>query len=454
MLINEASLKEKKLDDLKSMAKDLGLKSFSSYRKSELIQAILENVDSEENIGKELEEEKTDSKEANKHTKEDKQKPRNQDKDERIFASGLLEMHPDGYGFLRTNRYKPGDNDIYVSPVQIRRFNLKTGDYIEGYTREARESEKFSPLIFVESVNDDSPEYSINRSQFEDLTPIYPEEKLVLEKGNQDLAVRLIDLVAPIGRGQRGMIVAPPKTGKTTLIKSVANAVVKAYPEIYVIVLLIDERPEEVTDIQRSIVGDKVEIVSSTFDELPSNHTRISEFVLERAKRLVEHKKDVMILMDSITRLTRAYNVTTPPSGRTLSGGLDPVSFNRPKRFFGAARNIEHGGSLTILGTALVDTGSRMDDVVYEEFKGTGNMEIHLDRALSEFRVFPAVDIYKSGTRRDEKLQTKEELEGMSKIRKSMSDSSNHDIALTIFKTLESSSTNKKFLQLLEKTSL
>ena len=250
------------------------------------------------------------------------------------------------------------------------------------------------------------------------------------------------------------MIVAPPKTGKTTLIKSVANAVVKAYPEIYVIVLLIDERPEEVTDIQRSIVGDKVEIVSSTFDELPSNHTRISEFVLERAKRLVEHKKDVMILMDSITRLTRAYNVTTPPSGRTLSGGLDPVSFNRPKRFFGAARNIEHGGSLTILGTALVDTGSRMDDVVYEEFKGTGNMEIHLDRALSEFRVFPAVDIYKSGTRRDEKLQTKEELEGMSKIRKSMSDSSNHDIALTIFKTLESSSTNKKFLQLLEKTSL
>lgn len=454
MLINEASLKEKKLDDLKSMAKDLGLKSFSSYRKSELIQAILENVDSEENIGKELEEEKTDSKEANKHTKEDKQKSRNQDKDERIFASGLLEMHPDGYGFLRTNRYKPGDNDIYVSPVQIRRFNLKTGDYIEGYTREARESEKFSPLIFVESVNDDSPEYSINRSQFEDLTPIYPEEKLVLEKGNQDLAVRLIDLVAPIGRGQRGMIVAPPKTGKTTLIKSVANAVVKAYPEIYVIVLLIDERPEEVTDIQRSIVGDKVEIVSSTFDELPSNHTRISEFVLERAKRLVEHKKDVMILMDSITRLTRAYNVTTPPSGRTLSGGLDPVSFNRPKRFFGAARNIEHGGSLTILGTALVDTGSRMDDVVYEEFKGTGNMEIHLDRALSEFRVFPAVDIYKSGTRRDEKLQTKEELEGMSKIRKSMSDSSNHDIALTIFKTLESSSTNKKFLQLLEKTSL
>lgn len=454
MLINEESLKEKKLDDLKSMAKDLGLKSFSSYRKSELIQAILEKVDSEENEVKELEKDKTEVEDSSKCVKEEKQKSRNQDKDERIFASGLLEMHPDGYGFLRTNRYKPGDNDIYVSPVQIRRFNLKTGDYIEGYTREARESEKFSPLIFVESVNDDSPEYSIKRFQFEDLTPIYPEEKLILEKGNQDLAVRLIDLVAPIGKGQRGMIVAPPKTGKTTLIKSVANAVVRAYPEIYVIVLLIDERPEEVTDIKRSIVGDKVEIVSSTFDELPSNHTRISEFVLERAKRLVEHKKDVMILMDSITRLTRAYNVTTPPSGRTLSGGLDPVSFNKPKRFFGAARNIEHGGSLTILGTALVDTGSRMDDVVYEEFKGTGNMEIHLDRSLSEVRVFPAVDIYKSGTRRDEKLQTKEELEGMSKIRKSMSDSSNHDIALTIFKTLESSSTNKKFLQLLEKTSL
>lgn len=454
MLINEESLKEKKLDDLKSMAKDLGLKSFSSYRKSELIQAILENVDEQDKEVKDTKENHADSKSIGQAKKEDKQKPRNQDKDERISASGLLEMHPDGYGFLRTNRYKPGDDDIYVSPVQIRRFNLKTGDYIEGYTREARESEKFSPLIFVETVNDDSPEYSIKRSQFEDLTPIYPEEKLVLEKGNQDLAVRLIDLVAPIGRGQRGMIVAPPKTGKTTLIKSVANAIVTAYPEIYVIVLLIDERPEEVTDIQRSIVGDRVEIVSSTFDELPSNHTRISEFVLERAKRLVEHKKDVVILMDSITRLTRAYNVTTPPSGRTLSGGLDPVSFNKPKRFFGAARKIENGGSLTILGTALVDTGSRMDDVVYEEFKGTGNMEIHLDRALSEVRVFPAIDIYKSGTRRDEKLQTKEELVGMSKIRKSMTDSSNHDIALTIFKTLKSSSTNEKFLKLLEKTSL
>ena len=331
MLINEESLKEKKLDDLKSMAKDLGLKSFSSYRKSELIQAILENVDEQDKEVKDTKENHADSKSIGQAKKEDKQKPRNQDKDERISASGLLEMHPDGYGFLRTNRYKPGDDDIYVSPVQIRRFNLKTGDYIEGYTREARESEKFSPLIFVETVNDDSPEYSIKRSQFEDLTPIYPEEKLVLEKGNQDLAVRLIDLVAPIGRGQRGMIVAPPKTGKTTLIKSVANAIVTAYPEIYVIVLLIDERPEEVTDIQRSIVGDRVEIVSSTFDELPSNHTRISEFVLERAKRLVEHKKDVVILMDSITRLTRAYNVTTPPSGRTLSGGLDPVSFNKPK---------------------------------------------------------------------------------------------------------------------------
>lgn len=446
MLISEETLKEKKLEEIRDIAKDLGLKSITTYKKADLISEILGLI-SNQDTG-EGNEDQVDA-EAKSLQRPDK----NGRDDERIFASGLLEMHPDGYGFLRTDRYEPGDNDIYVSPIQIRRFNLKTGDYIEGYTREARETEKFSPLIYVEKVNDDSPEFSIKRLQFEDLTPIYPDEKLVLEKGNSDLSVRLLDLVSPIGRGQRGLIVAPPKTGKTTLIKSVANAIVTAYPEIYMIVLLIDERPEEVTDISRSIVGDRVEIVASTFDELPQNHTRIAEFVLERAKRLVEHKKDVVILMDSITRLTRAYNITSPPSGRTLSGGLDPVSLHKPKRFFGAARNIEHGGSLTILGTALVDTGSRMDDLVYEEFKGTGNMEVHLDRALSEVRIFPAIDIYKSGTRRDEKLQTPEEVEGMNKIRRAMADSSNQDIAISIFKTLESTKSNENFLKILEKTS-
>lgn len=441
MLINEETLKEKKLDELRNIAKDLGIKSISKYRKNDLIDQIIQTIESDhdnENRAKE------------DHNEEDGSENSN-DNDERIFVSGLLEMLPDGYGFLRANRYEPGDEDTYVSPNQIKRFNLKTGDYIEGYTRQAREKENFSPLIYVEKVNDDSPEYSISRKQFESLTPIYAEDKLVLEKGNSDLAVRLIDLVSPIGRGQRGLIVSPPKAGKTTLIKSIANAVVNAYPEIYVIVLLIDERPEEVTDIARSIVGDKVEIVASTFDELPSNHTRISEFVLERGKRLVEHGKDVMILLDSITRLTRAYNVTTPPSGRTLSGGLDPVSLNKPKRFFGAARNIEGGGSLTILGTALVETGSRMDEVIYEEFKGTGNMEVHLDRALSEVRIFPAIDIYKSGTRRDEKLQSPEEIKGMNKIRRGMSDSSNEDIASSVFNTLKSTSSNEQFLKLLEK---
>lgn len=459
VLIDEKALKGKKLPELKEIGEDLGIKSVYKYRKPELIEEILkiikvsdENLNGENSAGDHEESSQTHETYQENHENDD-QDHRVRD-DQRIFTSGLLEMHPDGYGFLRANRYKPGHEDTYVSPVQIRRFNLKMGDYVEGYTREARETEKFGPLIFVSKVNDDDIGFSIHRKQFEDLTPIYPEEKLVLEEGSDDLAVRLIDLVSPIGKGQRGMIVSPPKAGKTSLIKAVANSVVKSHPEMYVIVLLIDERPEEVTDISRSVVGDRVEIVSSTFDEEPSNHARISDFVLERAKRLVEHGKDVMILMDSITRLTRAYNVITPPSGRTLSGGLDPVSLNKPKKFFGAARNIENGGSLTILATALIDTGSRMDDVVYEEFKGTGNMEVHLDRALSEVRIFPAIDIYRSGTRRDDKLQSPEEMKGMAKIRKAMQDQSNKDIAQSIFSTLEKTKTNKDFLYLLEKTNL
>jgi transcription termination factor Rho len=340
--------------------------------------------------------------------------------DSGMSAHGILEVMPDGYGFIRCENYLPGDNDVYVAPSQIRRFGLKTGDILTGNTRVKTSSEKFSALLFVKSINGYTPEESQKRMNFEDMTPIFPNEKIKLETSSTTVAMRLMDLICPVGKGQRGMIVSPPKAGKTTLVKEVAKAVKITSPDTHLIILLIDERPEEVTDIKEAIEGPNVEVIYSTFDELPEHHKRVAEMVIERAKRLVEHKKDVMILLDSITRLTRAYNLTVPPSGRTLSGGLDPAALHMPKRFFGAARNMREGGSLTILATALVETGSKMDDVVYEEFKGTGNMEMVLDRKLSERRVFPAIDIVKSGTRREDLLLTPEELEAVGIIRKAV----------------------------------
>lgn len=363
-------------------------------------------------------------------------------------AEGVLEIMPDGYGFLRYDNYLAGNNDIYISQSQIRRFNLKTGDLVKGKTRRTKESDKYKALLYVTAVNGMDPELTINRRPFEELTPIYPNKRITLEnkRNTKDLATRLIDLVSPIGMGQRGLIVSPPKAGKTTLLKNIANNISVNYPDIYLIVLLIDERPEEVTDMQRSIDGD---VVYSTFDELPEHHTKVAEMVLERAQRLVEQKRDVVILLDSITRLARAYNQTVPSTGRILSGGLDSSALHKPKRFFGSARNIEEGGSLTIIATALVETGSRMDDVIYEEFKGTGNMEIHLDRKMSEKRIFPAVDIYKSGTRREELLMTQKELEGVWAIRKNLSEGRPDRVTEIIINDLMRTNTNDEFIDLM-----
>jgi transcription termination factor Rho len=358
-------------------------------------------------------------------------------------VSGILEVLPDGYGFLRGQNYLSGPKDIYVSPSQIRRFNLKTGDKIVGKGRIQREGEKFQALLYVLSVNDDSPEVAQRRRPFDQLTPIFPNERITLETEPKELSTRLIDLIAPIGKGQRGLIVSPPKAGKTILLKKIANAITQRYSTIELIVLLIDERPEEVTDMQRSIKGD---VIYSTFDELPEHHIKVAEMVLERAQRLVEQKKDVVVLLDSITRLARAYNLTIPPTGRTLSGGLDPGALHKPKRFFGSARNIEFGGSLTIIATALIDTGSRMDDVIYEEFKGTGNMELHLDRKLSEKRIFPAIDINRSGTRREELLLSQRELESVWAIRKAMSNMGTAEVTEMIVNRLMQTKTNEEFI--------
>ena len=359
-------------------------------------------------------------------------------------AEGVLEVLPDGYGFLRSDNYLPGNRDVYVSIAQIRRFSLKTGDMVTGKTRPSKEGERFLALLYITAINGVSPEDMGPRRPFEELVPVYPDERLTLEyPGQNNLAIRLIDLIAPIGKGQRGMIVAQPKAGKTTLLKNIANGISRNHPDAHLMVLLIDERPEEVTDMQRSIKG---EVLFSTFDELPEHHTRVAEMVLERAMRLVEMGKDVIILMDSLTRLARAYNLSIPPTGRTLSGGLDPGALHKPKRFFGAARNIENGGSLTVIATALVETGSRMDDIIFEEFKGTGNMEIHLDRKLSEKRIFPAIDIYKSGTRREELLLSKAELEGVFTMRRVLSGGNPADVTEQFINMLEKTNTNEDFL--------
>ena len=371
--------------------------------------------------------------------------------DSGLEANGILEVMPDGYGFIRCENYMPGDNDVYVAPSQIRRFGLKTGDILVGNKRTKTQQEKFSALLYIKSVNGFTVEETIRRSNFEEMTPIFPDERIKLEVPGASIAMRVMDLVSPIGKGQRGMIVSPPKAGKTTLLKQVAKSIQRNEPKMHMLILLIDERPEEVTDIKEAIQGSNVEVIYSTFDELPEHHKRVSEMVIERAKRLVEHGMDVVILLDSITRLTRAYNLVVPPSGRTLSGGLDPAALHMPKRFFGAARNLRGGGSLTILATALVETGSKMDDVVYEEFKGTGNMEMVLDRKLSEKRIFPAIDLQKSGTRREDLLLNPDELEAINVMRKALNGMKADEAADRILDMFSRTRNNNEFVNVVKK---
>ena len=404
------------LATLKELAKARKMRGISTMKKGELIDAMLALDEKEKQ--KEASEEAKEV--VREEMKEKKEETDIEQLDSGHTANGILEVLQDGYGFIRSENYLPGENDVYVSPSQIRRFGLKTGDIIMGNTRIKTQGEKFSALLYVSTINGMRPSEAMKRKNFEDLTPVFPNKRIRLETPGCTTAMRIVDLVSPIGKGQRGMIVSPPKAGKTTLLKEVALSVQKTEPNMHLLILLIDERPEEVTDIREAIAGPNVEVIYSTFDELPDHHKRVSEMVIARAKRLVEHGKDVMILLDSITRLARAYNLTVPPSGRTLSGGLDPAALYSPKRFFGAARNMREGGSLTILATALVETGSKMDDVVYEEFKGTGNMELMLDRRLQEKRVFPAIDIPRSGTRREDLLLDKDEEEAAYIIRRAM----------------------------------
>lgn len=451
------NLEEMNLLTLKKIAKECNIKNISKLKKEELIE-ILKQISLPEAY---LQEE---SKEYNKSNKSNNENNENNDKEtvekqydengNRIIdykltndgdeiVEGILDILPDGYGFLRGENFLSSEKDVYVSMVQVRRFNLDTGDIIKGISR-YREGEKFPSLIFVGEVNGEHPEKAMKRKRFDELTPIYPNERLKLETTSNDYATRIIDLMCPIGKGQRGMIVAPPKVGKTTLLKKVANSISQNNPEVELIVLLIDERPEEVTDMKRSIKG---QVIHSTFDELPEHHVKVAEMVLARAKRLIEQGKDVVILLDSITRLTRAYNLVIPSSGRTLSGGIDPAALHKPKKFFGAARNIEFGGSLTILATALIDTGSRMDDVIFEEFKGTGNMEVHLDRKLSERRIFPAIDINKSGTRREDLLLTPQEKETVFALRKAMNSMSVAEVTEEVISEMTKTKNNEEFVE-------
>lgn len=467
---------------LRELAKARGLKNLSGLKKSELVERMVKEDEKEakekpEAKGGENAQEKPEVKAQEKpEIKAQEREPRGEEKPEReldrgredrgsqqdkeeldsgITANGILEVMPDGYGFIRSENYLPGDKDVYVSPSQIRRFNLKTGDIVCGNTRIKTQQEKFSALLYVSTINGFPPIVAQQRKNFEDMTPIFPNERIRLEQpGKSSVAMRIVDLVSPIGKGQRGMIVSQPKAGKTTLLKQIAKAVTAANPDMHLIILLIDERPEEVTDIKEAIGGKNVEVIYSTFDELPEHHKRVSEMVIERAKRLVEHHKEVMILLDSITRLARAYNLTVPPSGRTLSGGLDPAALHMPKRFFGAARNMREGGSLTILATALVDTGSKMDDVVFEEFKGTGNMELVLDRKLSEKRVFPAIDIVKSGTRREDLLLEREEQEAVDIMRKAFNGSKSDDAVETVLNMFARTKSNREYIQMVKKTRL
>ncbi|MBU5488539.1 transcription termination factor Rho [Clostridium sp. MSJ-8] len=446
------------LAKLKEIATGLGIKNLYKYKKSELIDEIMANSQKSFNKDGVLLQEKIAPKENSRRnrnhdikTEEKKAQLKEMIDETDTSVKGILEiLENNSFGFLRCKNYLTSSEDVYVSPSQIRRFNLKTGDEIVGKVREAKEGEKFKALIYVSQVNGESPEKAKGRKAFESLIPIYPEERIRLETDrSNDLSSRLMDIICPIGKGQRGIIVAPPKAGKTTLLKKIAQSISKNHPEMVLIVLLIDERPEEVTDMQRSIEG---EVIYSTFDEEPQNHAKVSEIVLERAKRIVEQGKDVVILLDSLTRLSRAYNLTVTPSGRTLSGGLDPSALIMPKKFFGAARNIENGGSLTILATALVDTGSRMDDMIFEEFKGTGNMEVHLDRKLQERRIFPAIDIYKSGTRKEDLLLEPDEREVAYMIRKNMYKDGNIEaITENLINTLSKTKSNKEFIGVFQK---
>ena len=432
---------------LKSLAKSRDIKGISSMKKNQVIDAMIA-LDEKEELESAKQEAAEEIKEEMKYKKD---APRLEELDSGESAYGILEVMPDGFGFIRCENFLPGENDVYVSPSQIRRFNLKTGDIIAGNKRIKTATEKFSALLYVATVNGMKPALAAQRKNFEDLTPIFPNERISLETEGASVAMRVVDLISPIGKGQRGMIVSPPKAGKTTLLKEVALSILKQDPKHHLLILLIDERPEEVTDIKEAISGDNVEVIYSTFDELPDHHRRVSEMVIERAKRLVEHGKDVTILLDSITRLARAYNLTVPPSGRTLSGGLDPAALHMPKRFFGAARNMREGGSLTILATALVDTGSKMDDVVYEEFKGTGNMELVLDRKLQEKRVFPAIDILKSGTRNEQLLLTKDEQEAIFIIRKALNSLKSEEAVDNLLNMFAHTKSNAELVQMVIK---
>lgn len=506
--MDEATLKGKKVAELKEIAKTFGLAGYQKMRKAELIEALKseggkedaaeepekrkaketekpskhdksnhenavqkqenDNPEADEKHGERKRHEKhethkdyesrennedipAESKTANGRQRKQRGKPA-PDRDDRFEVEGILELAESGFGFLRFNNFLTSEKDIYVAPAQIRRFNLKTGDKIKGICRNPNEGDKFGALLYVVTVNGDEPGVAMKRPDFESLTPIFPKERFVLEDG-RDLSLRLIDLVAPIGKGQRGLIVAPPKAGKTVLLKKLANSIEKNYPNVEIIVLLVDERPEEVTDMKRSLKGNG-EVIYSTFDELPQHHVKVAEMVLARAQRLAEHGKDVVVLLDSITRLARAYNLVVPASGKTLSGGFDPGALHKPKKFFGAARKLEEGGSITILATALVETGSRMDDLIFEEFKGTGNMELHLDRKLSEKRIFPAIDLNKSGTRREDLLMNQDELEAIWHMRRALGNRDNQEVAQAILDNLAHTRDNKTFIEVIRKVRL